>query len=230
MKKILLFFLLIILTPYIVVTLLTYKEKEIEFYFSSNSMVRVLRTTTNVIDVVPLEEYIMGVIAGEMPVSFELEALKAQAVASRSYVMFHMIRNKDKEYDVVDTTKHQVYIDSEVLKEKWGSKYEEYANKIKIAVRETSFQYIVYNDNIAEALFFSTSAGQTENSEEVFVSMRPYLRSVTSPWDNISPVFNDSNEYTLSEFCNRLKIKEQVLKIDILETTSTGRIKKNKNK
>ena len=225
MKKILLFFIVIVLTPIIVINVFLVK-KEQEFLFSSNSMVRIKRESTNKIDIVPLEEYIIGVVAGEMPVSFNIEALKAQAVASRSYVMYHMIKNQKKDYDVVDTVLNQVYIDSDTLKKKWGNKYEEYYNKIVTAVKDTAYQYITYKGDVAEALFFSTSVGYTENSEEIFVTKVPYLRSVVSTWDNISPVFDVKNEYTLKQFLNTLKLKEsESLKIGVIEATSTGRIK-----
>ena len=228
MKKILLFFALIVLVPYIVVTVLMRRE-EVNFFFSSNTTVRVLRSTTNQIEVVPLEEYIMGVIAGEMPASFEMEALKAQAVASRSYVMYHMLKNKNKGYDVVDTVTNQVYLDSDTLKKRWGDRYEEYAEKIMTAVKETSYQYLVYKGQVAEALFFSTSTGYTENSEDVFVSSVPYLRSVPSPWDNISPAFSNSTDYSIEEFCKLLKLENsESIKTTILETTAAGRIKKIK--
>jgi len=228
LKKILLFFTLIVLVPYIVVTILI-RRQEVDFFFSSNTTVRVLRSATNEIEVVPLEEYIMGVIAGEMPASFELEALKAQAVASRSYVMYHMLKNKNNNYDVIDTVTNQVYLDSDTLRNRWGSHYDEYAKKIMTAVKETSYQYLVYKGQVAEALFFSTSTGYTENSEDVFVSAVPYLRSVPSPWDNISPAFSNSTDYSVEEFCRLLKIQNsQTIQTTILETTAAGRIKKIK--
>jgi stage II sporulation protein D len=201
-------------------------KKEVEFLFSTNKVVRVLRTATNEIEIVPLEEYIMGVLAGEMPASFELEALKAQAVASRSYVMYHILKNQERNYDVVDTVTNQVYINDDELKTKWGDHYNEYITKIKNAVKETSYEYITYGGEIAEALFFSTSTGHTENSEDVFVSKVPYLRSVASPWDNISPAFSENNEYPVSDVCRLLGIPQTTtLNISILGTTSTGRIK-----
>lgn len=226
MKKILLFSLLVILIPYVVVTVFI-KNEEIQFIFSSNTMVRILRTNTNVVDVVPLEEYVIGVVAGEMPASFSLEALKAQAVASRSYVMYQMIKNKDKDYDVVDTVLNQVYIDSESLKEKWGDNYVTNINKIKLSVMDTAYEYLTYNSDIVEALFFSTSSGYTENSEEVFISEVPYLRSVVSQWDSISPVFNYSLDYTYDTFCSLLGINYTTeLDIEILDQTSVHKIKK----
>ena len=224
MKKILLFFLLITLIPYITIMLL-FSNKSEEFLFVTNDYVRVLRSKTGEIDKIPLEEYIMGVIAGEMPVTFELEALKAQAVASRSYVMYKMIKNKNKEYDVVDTVMNQVYLDSDTQKKKWGKNYEKYSTKIKKAVEDTAYLYVIYDGQVAETLFFSTSVGYTENSEEVFVSKVPYLRSVKSDWDNISPVFNEDNSYSLEKFLKKLDLpSNETLEVKVLDTTSTGRI------
>ena len=159
-------------------------------------MVRIKRSDTGVIERVPLEEYIAGVLAGEMPVSFHEEALKAQAVASRSYVMFQMIKNQKKDYDVVDTVLNQVYLDSDTLKKKWKDHYEQYYQKVVNAVKDTAYQYLVYGEDIAEALFFSTSTGYTENSEEVFKNKVPYLRSVKSSWDKISPAFEEVDMYS----------------------------------
>ena len=95
-KKILLFSCLILFIPFIIVTLFI-EDNEITFNFSKNSVVRVYREEENIIDRVPIEEYVVGVLAGEMPISFEIEALKAQAVAARSYVMRQIERNINKE-------------------------------------------------------------------------------------------------------------------------------------
>ena len=129
-KKILLFSLLIIIIPFIVVTIFI-RDDEITFNFSSNSLVRVYREDTKVIDEVPIEDYVVGVLAGEMPVEFSLEALKAQAVAARSYVMIQMERNIKKDYDVVDTVTNQVYLDREHLQSVWKESYTDNINKIK---------------------------------------------------------------------------------------------------
>lgn len=226
MKKILLFFLITLLIPYITIQFLFTNSTE-EFMFTRNEQVRVYRNDSKKIENIPLEEYVMGVVAGEMPASFELEALKAQAVASRSYVMYQMVKNKNKDYDVIDTILNQVYLDSNTLKKKWGSKYEQYLGKIKEAVTETAYEYVIYDGKIAETLFFSTSTGYTENSEEIFVSKVPYLRSVESKWDNISPVFNEENKYQLDKFLKQLNLKvSDQLNVKITSKTKGGRIKK----
>ncbi len=224
MKKVLLFSLLFILIPTLIITYF-FKEKETTFQFSKNTMVRIKRSDTGKIEVVPLEEYIVGVVAGEMPVSFEEEALKAQAVASRSYVMYQIQKNQKKDYDVIDTVLNQVYLDSDTLKKKWKNNYQKYYDKVTHAVEDTAYQYIVYKEKVAEALFFSTSTGKTENSEEVFVSKVPYLRSVDSKWDTISPVFQEVEEYSKKEFLKRLKLPDsEEITIQILSKTSAGRI------
>ncbi len=224
-KKILLFSFLIIIIPFVIVTVFI-RDDEITFNFSSNSVVRVYRESSDTIDVIPIEEYIVGVLAGEMPVGFELEALKAQAVAARSYVMIHMQRNVKKEYDVVDSVTNQVYLDKDHLLAVWKDSYTSNINKIKSAVLSTKGEYISYNNKVAEALFFSTSPGITENSEEVFSNKVEYLRSVDSPWDEISPVYETNYTFTFEQFYNKLGLKySDKLNIEAVSKTTTGRIK-----
>ena len=228
LKKILLFSCLVILIPFIIVTIFI-RNDEITFNFSSNSMIRVYRDDTGTVDKVPIEEYIVGVLAGEMPVEFELEALKAQAVAARSYVMVQVERNIKKDYDVIDTVTNQVYLDKERLATVWKESYTDNINKIKTAVLATKGEYISYNGKVAEALFFSTSPGVTENSEDVFSSEVAYLRSVDSAWDEISPVYVTNKTFYLEEFYELLGLDyDENLNVEVTEATSTGRIKKIK--
>ena len=228
MKKILLLTCLIILIPYLVINFFI-KDDEIKFKYTSNMVVRVKQEDTDEIIKVPFEEYIVGVLAGEMPISFNIEALKAQAVAARSYVMKKMEYNKDKEYDVVDTVMNQVYLDDEYLKSVWKDNYIDNINKIKTAVLETHNEYLEYDGEVIDAMFFSTSVGYTENSEEVFTSKLPYLRSVSSTWDEISPVYEVNYTFSLDEFYSKLDIPYQsTIKLETIQTTSTGRIKEIK--
>lgn len=225
MKKILITILLIIMIPYIIVTLFI-ADDEVHFHFKKDQMIRIKQSNGNLLSI-PFEQYITGVLAGEMPTSFALEALKAQAVAARSYALVKMGQNKGKDYDVVDTVMNQVYLDEETLKNKWGSEYVNKINKVKMAILETKGQYIDYNGQVAEAFFFSTSTGKTENVEEVFSEKLPYLRSVDSSFDKeVSPVYEDTASYTLEEFCTKLSIpKTNPVVVQIKTTTSTGRIK-----
>ena len=229
MRKFMLISLLVIVIPYLVVSLFV-AEDEIRFDFGDHTMVRVMNESTGEIISVPFEEYIVGVLAGEMPVSFELEALKAQAVAARSYVMKKMIYNREKEYDVVDTVNNQVYLSDDYLRTVWKDEYISKINKVKKAVVETKGEYLDYQGQVVEAFFFSTSVGMTENSEEVFVEMVPYLRSVKSEWDrDVSPVFQDQFTFNLSEFYIKLGLPyKHAIDVEVVEQTSTGRIKQVK--
>lgn len=224
-KKILLFSFLIIFIPFIVVSLFIEKE-EIKFNYVSNKYVRVYREKNNIIEKVPLEEYVYGVVSSEMPASFDNNALKAQAVASRTYVIYEMENNKDKDFDVYDSVNSQVYRSCEELKDYWADKYLEYSNKVKKAVLETRGEYLVYEDKAIAALFFSESTGYTENSEEVFSEKLPYLRSVESKWDLDSPNYNSEKKFIKKDFYNMLGISySDTLNISDIEKTSSGRIK-----
>lgn len=229
MRKLIVIVFLIIIIPYFVVTLLI-KDNAIDqmkFYYVDNLKVRVMRHKTNQIEEIPLEEYVTGVLAGEMPISFEKEALKAQAVAARSYVLKKIEANREKEYDVIDTVQNQVYLDSNELKTKFTTNYVEDINKLKTIVKETKGEYLTYDGQIAQTFFFSTSTGMTENSEEVFTSALPYLRSVKSEWDkDVSPVFNDTFQFSLNDFYQKLNLPySDTVETEIIKTTSTGRVK-----
>ena len=136
MKKIIVIILLIILIPYIIVSTIK-PDDEIKFNYVSNKVVRVKLEDKNEIITVPFEEYVKGVLAGEMPIGFDTEALKAQAVAARSYVLKKMELNVAEDYDVVNTVSNQVYLSDEDLKEKWQDKYVEYMNKLKSVIKDT---------------------------------------------------------------------------------------------
>ncbi|MCH5585263.1 stage II sporulation protein D [Shimazuella sp. AN120528] len=143
----------------------------------------------------PLEDYIRGVVASEMPVEFEPESLRAQAIAARTYIYS---RVKNKEATVTDTVKDQVYATDEKLKEKWGIYYQQNMIKVRAAVNSTKGKIITYQNKPIYAAFFSTSNGYTENSEEYFKEAYPYLRSVPSTWDRRSPKFMRSKTLPLS--------------------------------
>lgn len=223
MKKLIIVALLVVIIPFLFIKIFV-KTDEIKFKYVTNNIIRVKDEKTGIINEVPFEDYIKGVVAGEMPATFELEALKAQAVASRSYAMYQMTATKDKEYDVLNTTANQVYLTDQELKENWKEEYPEKINKIKKAIAETSGEYLTYEGKVINAMFFSTSVGATENSEEVFVSALPYLRSVDSKWDEASPAYTDTYTFTLEEFYKKLNLQyNQTLTIEVTSKTSTGR-------
>ena len=230
MKKAILFIIIILILPFILTNILEKNETKIIELVHNEKTIRVLRSKTQTIEKVPFEEYIVGVLAGEMPIYFEEEALKAQAVASRSYALKRIEYNKNQNYDVVDSTNNQVYLDNDYLKKAWGTNYTKNINKIRKAVNATSCEYLDYNGTIVDALFFSTSTGKTESVAEVFNISLPYLKSVSSTWDEkVSPVFNDYYTFTLDNFYQKLGLNyNENLNIEVIETTSAGRIKKIK--
>lgn len=173
--------------------------------------VRVFRVETGKINTVPLEEYVMGVVAGEMPAEFEVEALKAQALAARTYITLRLAK-KDfndvpKGAHVTDTVKHQVYMDDKQKRERWGSAYTWKEARIRQAIEQTAGQVLTYQNEPINATFFSTSNGYTENSEDYWENKIPYLRSVKVPWDNVSPRYEETVTMTVQQLEKKLKTK-----------------------
>ncbi|MFX3634080.1 MAG: stage II sporulation protein D [Candidatus Pristimantibacillus sp.] len=204
----------------------------------NNLYVRVYMTKENRVERIPLETYVQGVVAGEMPIEFELEALKAQAIAARTYIVRRMALKDDSgmpeagigsKADVTDTIDHQVYLSLNQLEKKWP-KDKRKANKTKLseAIEQTRGQIITYDGEPIQAVFFSTSNGYTENSEEYWQQEIPYLRSVDSPWDEaISPRYKETVELTLKQFYSKLGISIEGSKkpsIRILDKTTGNRI------
>ena len=239
MKKMLIITLLMIIMPLLTIVIqnnsaqdLIENAQQTLFKIEKNKKVRVYRENKQEIETLPLEEYLVGVLAGEMPSSYDIEALKAQAVAARTYTLKKIKTNKEKEYDVVDSTNDQVYLDEEQLKNNWQQNYEENINKIKQAVEETKGEYLTYKGEIIKALFFSTSSGKTENCIDVFGENLPYLVSVSSTWDENSPSYENTQQFTKQEFYKKLELPyEEVLNIEIKrnETNSINTITINNN-
>ena len=177
--------------------------------------VKVAVTVNDDVNYVDLDEYLLGVVAGEMPANFEKEALKAQVVASRTYVY-------NRNLSVDNTTNTQVYLDDSEMKKKWGDNYNEYYEKIKSAVAETKNKVMMYQGDYISALFFSSSNGYTENVEDYFDSSAlPYLRSVDSHWDlTIDPKNTRQMTFTKSE----LESKFSCENLDFIAYKKRGRV------
>ena len=157
---------------------------------------------------------------------FEIEALKAQAVAARSYALKRIEYNKEEDYDVVDSIMNQVYLDDDYLKDVWGDNYIDNINKLRTAVNETSLEYLDYNGEVIDAMFFSTSNGYTEDAVTVFNVDLPYLQSVKSSWDEkTSSAFRSVTTIDVDEFYNKLGIDySDNFNVKILKRSSTNRI------
>ena len=169
-----------------------------------NEIIRVYITETGEIEEVNLEDYICGVVSNEMPANFEKEALKAQAVTARTYLASKKLNRctLHEGIDICDSTHCQVYTSKEKRLEKWDADYaNEYWNKIKEAVDETSGQVLSYEGELVlYPQFFSTSSGQTENSEDVYLGEIPYLRSVASTGEESAPKYTSDKTLKISDF------------------------------
>ncbi|WP_057913727.1 stage II sporulation protein D [Peribacillus muralis] len=174
--------------------------------------VSVYRTLTKEVEQIPLEEYVVGVVASEMPVSFELEALKAQSLAARTFLVRQMLSNSTinlpEGTDITDNTQfHQVFKNKKELASEWGKNYQSNISKVQKAVDATKGQIITYDEKPIDASFFSTSNGYTENSEDYWGNKTPYLKSVESPWDLQSPKFQNETTIQVPKFEELLGIK-----------------------
>ena len=170
---------------------------------------------------IKLEDYLIGVLAGEMPTEYNLEALKAQAVASRTYALYKKTTNT-KDYDLTTDNTTQVYLTNEQMHEKWQNNYQKNINKIKKAINDTKGEIITYDDKIISAYYFSLSNGYTEDGKTVFNEDKPYLKSVSSPENTKTKNFTREKTFTKKEFCNLLSLKDcsniSIDKITVNET------------
>lgn len=201
--------------------------------------VKVYLTKQDRVVELPIEEYIKGVISSEMPINFEIEALKAQSVAARTYTVAHTKAigggcNKSNGSDLCDTTHCQVYLSKEEKIQMWGVKGESNWKKVEEAVNATKGQVLSYDGGLASgAYYFSTSSGKTENSEDVFVNALPYLRSVESKGEENAPRYKsvvsisyaDFIEKANSEYNANMSLNNIKDQIKILERTDGGSIK-----
>ncbi len=190
---------------------------------------------------IPLEDYVKGVVAAEMPAEFEIEALKAQAIAGRTYALQRTANFKDGHPDHPDaalcTGIHcQAYLSVDELEKLHSKKWvDKYWGKIEEAVNETVNEVIYFDGEIIEPLYHSTSGGKTEDSKDVFAIERPYLKSVPSPYEEDAPKFKSIITMTVDEFIQKVQgkytganiTKDNVHeKIKLVERTDSGRIKK----
>ena len=242
-KSLMLYLLSLVLIPVLVVStfynmLLKYENKIDDSNIENNiledetkknnleSDITIKINNNNNIEELSLEEYIVGVVAGEMPASFNLEALKAQAVASRTYAMYKIL-NYDNVYDVETTTDDQVYISIDDMHDKWGSDFDIYYNKIKEAVISTKNLVMRKDNKIFKSFYFSMSNGYTEDSITVFGEN--ISSSVESPWDNETlNKFKVTTEFTEEELCKKLNLSNSIDQIEILNIDNTNRVEKIK--
>ena len=197
-----------------------YTETKKENIKKNEITVTVYRNNGKIINL-ELEEYVLGVVGAEMPASFNIEALKAQAILARTYAL-KSIKNGKKLTDTVST---QAYKDNSELQKLWKNDYTKYYEKIKKAVNETKGKVILYNNEYIDAVYHSTSNGKTENSKNVWKNSLPYLVSVDSSWDKNVKSYKKETIFEINEFCNILKLDvEETITYEIIHN-ETGRVR-----
>lgn len=149
---------------------LRYKEMS----YRGELRVEAIAKRLQLVNIVPLESYLLGVVPGEMPKDWPLEALKAQAVAARTYAIGNLLRGRP--YDLYSDWRSQMY---------YGVEHE--ASGTTQAVRETKGKIVTYKGKVAQVFYFSSSGGMTSNAVDVYGSDVPYLVAVDDPWDEASP-------------------------------------------
>lgn len=205
--------------------------------------IKVFATETNKIQEMDLEEYVRGVVAAEMPAEFGLEALKAQAVAARTYAYTRMKEfggkgcSNHQDADIcTDSTHCQEWISTEQRLKSWrASDAASLWQKVTEAVKETEGLILTYDlAPVLYPMYFSTSSGKTENSQDIFSSAYPYLKSVASPNEESAPKFyakvtisNDEfvKKFSESEFKISLNKNKLSSLVNILSRTEGGSVK-----
>ena len=154
-------------------------------------------------------EYVCGSVAAEMPLMYHEEALKAQAIACYTNSL-RLKNSKNKSAingaDISDNpATHQGYLTREERKEKWGDDYQKYESKLETIVKAVESEYLTYNGEYCLCAFSAICTGTTESAENVWGEKIPYLVSVKSSGDTLSPQYSSTNTFTKSQFISIMK-------------------------
>lgn len=193
----------------------------------------VFRSSSKETQTIDFFEYVCGSVAAEMPLSYHEEALKAQAVACYTNAYRLKSENSESGYDITDdSATHQGYLSKDERKKKLGDDYEKYEKKLENAVKEVENEAIFYDGEPCIAAFFAICNGTTENAENIWGEKVPYLVSVKSNGDTLSPQYSTSVSFDQKNFLKQaetLGIKTDNIKslkdiVKITETTKSGTI------
>lgn len=250
MKKVILYFFIIILICFLIPVIFTSKFKTEEvvsnkeqiepqkYDYGEYNTIKLLHTQINQIEEVELDDYLLNVVSAEMPASYELEALKAQAIVARTYTIYQTINSGNKHEGANMCDSHlccQAWISKDDRLAKWEEgKREEYWNKIEKAVNDTRGKIITYENKPINAFFHASSGGVTEVPLNVWGGQGyPYLQVVQTVGEDEYTQYSSEVILTKEEFINKMKEKHSDFEIDfgeeneisILELTESGRVK-----
>ncbi|MBE6812713.1 MAG: stage II sporulation protein D [Ruminococcaceae bacterium] len=176
---------------------------------------------------VPLEEYVIGVVAGEMPALYEPEALRAQAAASLNLARLALLDGTSERlgggHISSSPASAQAYLTEEQMRDKWGDDFDMYYARIAEAVQAVFDYEIVYDDNLCQTCFHAVSAGRTENSENVWQNAVPYLTAVDSRFDATADNYSVSVQLHADTFAEGLEpygfVPQQTARLWLGEST-----------
>lgn len=170
-----------------------------------------------------LEDYVVGVVASEMPITFHNEALKAQAIVARTFAM----KKTSQGVTLLNSTSHQTYKSEGQLKSMWGNSYSNNISKIRNVVNSTKGMVLTYNGQYIDALYHSMSNSKTEMPKYVWGSNLPYLQSVSSNWDTRVKGFESSTNVTYATLSSKLgQTINSGSEFKVLSETVSGRVEK----
>lgn len=175
------------------------------------------------VEEIPLEEYLVGVLLSEIPVSFPMEAMKAQAVAARTFALRQMEAGKHEDWDLcAESSCCQAWSSREELEGKFGSQMDEAWETALLAVQLTSGQVMTYEGELIEAVYFSCAGGQTEDAVAVWGSEVPYLQSVSSPEKDVGQAYASEVVMTAAEFRASMMALDSTLELEGTAATWFG--------
>lgn len=221
MKNKILALISVILIPFTIISLLNQdatNNQSADAYLASSEILINFSYNNETISL-PIEEYLIGVLGAESPASFNIEALKAQAVASRTFALYQ----QEKRGYV--TTGDQAFATEEELKTKWQTKYDEYYNKIKAAITSTQNEVLYYDNKLIKAYFYAMSNGYTTTSLAVFNEELPYLNIIIPTLDNSNTNnFEVTKTISKTQFCEKLALDCNKLNISTPKRDESNRV------
>ena len=180
----------------------------------SEPVVNVMATASGNIITTSEREYLIGCVACEMPPSYDIEALKAQAVAAYTNLV-RLKQSPDASLNGADISdspsKHQGYYTDEQIREKYGDKYEKYYEKIAEAVDAVYGEIITYDGQPIVAAYCAVAPGRTESAEVIWQSEVPYLQSVVSSGDKLAPDYSSTVVYTTEQLKEALSQNSEIV-------------------
>lgn len=190
------------------------------FFDDKNVQEIVLSNNNNEKEIIEFNQYLIGVLACEMPASFELEALKAQAIASRTYAYYLINHNKN----ITTDTRTQCMLNKSQMKENWQNDFDLYYNKLLTAVTQTNNVVLKYDNEIIPAYYFSMSNGYTEDSKYVFNETKDFLKQVDSHYEENNKNFIKEMTFSKENFCSLLQIDCSYININNINRSSSNRV------